>query len=90
MEESVPAQLREVGLRRALGQEFSVDPPSVDLLDVIDLHPRHKLHRHDPLRCQVPVHIRYLLGGGRTDSCKPNLSRALWPIHRPNEKADTR
>lgn len=60
MEEPVAAQLREVGFRRALGQEFSVDAAALDLLDVVDLHSGHELHRHDALGRQVPVYLRHL------------------------------
>lgn len=54
------AELRQVRLRRALGQEVAVDAPAVDFVKVVDLDARHVLHCHHALGREVPVHIGHL------------------------------
>ena len=54
------AELRQVRLRRALGQEVAVDASAVDFVKVVDLDARHVLHCHHALGREVPVHIGHL------------------------------
>lgn len=61
MEETVPAQLCQVRLSRALGQYPAVDTPLLYLSDIVDLYARHVLHGHHALGSQIPVHVRHLI-----------------------------
>ena len=62
------AELRQVRLRRALGEEVAIDGPAVDFVEVVDLDAWHVFHRHNAFGREVPVHIRHLsaASSGRT------------------------
>lgn len=60
VEKPVSAELGQVSLGRSLGQHLAVDAALLNLIDVVDLYPRHVLHRHHPFGGEVPVDIRHL------------------------------
>lgn len=82
MEKPMPAQLRQIRLRRALRQDPTVDTPPLNLRDVVDLHTGHILHGHHTLRSKIPVHIGDLICGTKKRSdggtvCICRLSRKV-------------